>query len=56
MRKTLAALGIIGAIAVAGCSVEEPSQKELANEIYSTCLDRGDMTQMECGAQANEHR
>jgi hypothetical protein len=56
MKKLFAVLGIAGAIAVAGCSTESPSQKELANEIYSTCLERGDMTQYECGEQAKSHR
>lgn len=48
------------AVTGAGCAEinpgKDPSQKELANEVYRTCLQRGDMTQYECAEQAQSHR
>jgi hypothetical protein len=33
---------------------EQPSQKELANEIYKTCLKVGDKSQYECAKEDRE--
>lgn len=55
------AVALVAALGLTGCASTEfeednRSQKELANEVYETCLQRGDMTQYECAAQANDNR